>query len=79
MTLAVEDSNLNPVDVVAFASVDIKEGGADSLVTADSLATASQVRQQHNDSLGFKLVVACIFFRYILCQEHSTLGSVVPF
>ena len=52
MTLAVEDSNLNPVDVVAFASVDIKEGGADSLVTADSLATASQVRQQHNDSLG---------------------------
>ena len=59
MTLAVEDSNLNPVYVVAFASVDIKEGGADSLVTADSLATASQVRQQHNDSLGKRWKKSC--------------------
>ena len=58
VTLAVEDSNSKPVDVVAFAFVDIQESVEDRMVTADSLATASQVRQQHDSSLGFKLVVA---------------------
>ena len=61
MTLAVEDSNLKPVDVVAFAFVDIQESVEDRMVTADSLATASQVRQQHGSSLGFKLVVARLY------------------
>ena len=31
------------------------------MVTADSLATASQIRQQHDNSLGLKLLVARLY------------------
>ena len=47
MTLAVEDANSKLVDVVDFAVADIEESVDDKLVRADSLATASHVRQQH--------------------------------
>ena len=40
-----EDANSKLVDVVAFADVEIEESVDDRLVTADSLATPSQVRQ----------------------------------
>ena len=40
-----EDVNSKLIDLVAFADVDIEESVDDRSMTADSLATPSQVRQ----------------------------------
>ena len=47
------------VDLVVDVEVVVNESVSDDLVTADSLATASQVRQQHNDSLGKRWKKSC--------------------
>ena len=57
MTLAVEDANSKLIDVVTFAHADIEESVDYRSVRADSLATASHVRQQLSNSFFLHFLI----------------------
>ena len=63
-----EAANSKLVDVVVFADVDIEESVDDRLVTADSLATPSQVRQLLDNSF-----LPCCCFLYIVCYGFGII------